>query len=62
MRAAAVKVEAEYRIPIEHHNPMEPHAAIAVWQGDKLTVFDKTQEVYGVANIWLRASACPRKT
>jgi len=48
MRAAAVKVEAEYRIPIEHHNPMEPHAAIAVWQGDKLTVFDKTQEVYGV--------------
>ncbi|MEG4344040.1 xanthine dehydrogenase family protein molybdopterin-binding subunit [Microcoleus sp. A003_D6] len=48
MRAAAVKVEAEYRIPIEHHNPMEPHAAIAVWEGDKLTVFDKTQEVYGV--------------
>ncbi|MEG4292895.1 xanthine dehydrogenase family protein molybdopterin-binding subunit [Microcoleus sp. C2C3] len=48
MRAAAVKVEAEYRIPIEHHNPMEPHAAIAVWEGDKLTVFDKTQGVYTV--------------
>jgi xanthine dehydrogenase YagR molybdenum-binding subunit len=48
MRDAPVKIEAEYRIPIEHHNPMEPHAAIAVWQGDKLTIFDKTQEVYGV--------------
>ncbi|HEX8282677.1 MAG TPA: xanthine dehydrogenase family protein molybdopterin-binding subunit [Pyrinomonadaceae bacterium] len=48
MQSAPVKVEAEYRIPIEHHNAMEPHAAIAVWQGDKLTVFDKTQEVYGV--------------
>ncbi len=48
MKSAPVKVEAEYRIPIEHHNPMEPHAAIAVWQGDKLTIFDKTQEVYGV--------------
>jgi xanthine dehydrogenase YagR molybdenum-binding subunit len=48
MRNAPVKVEAEYRIPIEHHNPMEPHAAIAVWQGDKLAIFDKTQEVYGV--------------
>jgi xanthine dehydrogenase YagR molybdenum-binding subunit len=48
MRSAPVKVEAEYRIPIEHHNAMEPHAAIAVWQGDKLTVFDKTQGVYGV--------------
>jgi len=48
MRVAPVRVEAEYRIPIEHHNPMEPHAAVAVWQGDKLTIFDKTQEVYGV--------------
>ena len=48
MRNASVKIEAEYRIPIEHHNPMEPHAAVAVWQGDKLTIFDKTQEVYGV--------------
>jgi xanthine dehydrogenase YagR molybdenum-binding subunit len=48
MKAAAVKVEAEYRIPIEHHNPMEPHAAVAVWEGDRLTVFDKSQEVYNV--------------
>ncbi len=48
MRTAPVKVEAEYRIPIEHHNPMEPHAAIAFWEGDKLTIFDKTQEVYNV--------------
>lgn len=48
MRSAAVKVEAEYRIPIEHHNPMEPHAAIAFWQGDQLTIFDKTQGVFSV--------------
>lgn len=48
MRSAPVKVEAEYRIPIEHHNAMEPHAAIAFWQDGKLTIFDKTQEVYGV--------------
>jgi xanthine dehydrogenase YagR molybdenum-binding subunit len=48
MQSAPVKIEAEYRIPIEHHNPMEPHAAVAVWQGDALTLFDKTQNVYGV--------------
>ena len=48
MRTAPVKIEGEYRIPIEHHNPMEPHAAIAFWQGDKLTIFDKSQEVYNV--------------
>lgn len=48
LRNAAVKVEAEYRIPIEHHNPMEPHAAVAFWQDGKLTIFDKTQGVYAV--------------
>jgi xanthine dehydrogenase YagR molybdenum-binding subunit len=48
LRTAPVKIEAEYTIPIEHHNPMEPHGAIAYWQGDKLTVFDKTQGVYVV--------------
>ncbi len=48
LKDAPVKVEAEYIIPIEHHNPMEPHGAIAYWQDGKLTVFDKTQEVYNV--------------
>ncbi len=48
MGQAPVTVRAEYRIPIEHHNPIEPHAAIAVWEGDQLTIFDKTQNVYGV--------------
>jgi xanthine dehydrogenase YagR molybdenum-binding subunit len=48
LKNAAVKIEAEYRIPIEHHNPMELHAAVAFWEGEKLTIFDKTQDVYGV--------------
>ncbi len=43
-----VKIEAEYTIPIEHHNPMEMHGAIAFWEGDKLMIFDKSQGVYGV--------------
>ena len=45
---AAVKIEAEYTIPIEHHNPMELHGAIAVWEGEKLKIFNKTQGVKGV--------------
>lgn len=48
LKSAEVTVDAEYSIPIEHHNPMEPHAAIAIWEGEQLTVFDKTQNVYGV--------------
>lgn len=45
LQSAPVKIEAEYTIPIEHHNPMELHGAIAVWEGDKLTLFNKTQGV-----------------
>ncbi len=43
---AAVKVSAEYYIPMEHHNPMEPHGAVAFWSEGKLNIFDKTQNVY----------------
>ncbi|MBC7873573.1 MAG: xanthine dehydrogenase family protein molybdopterin-binding subunit [Ferruginibacter sp.] len=43
-KTAAVRVEAEYILPMETHNPMELHATIAVWEGDdKLTVYDKSQ-------------------
>ena len=41
--AAAVRVDATYRTPAEHNYPMEPHATIAAWQGDTLTLYDATQ-------------------
>jgi xanthine dehydrogenase YagR molybdenum-binding subunit len=49
-KSAPVTIEAKYTIPIEHHNPMEPQGAIAFWQGDKLSIFDKSQWVYNVRN------------
>ncbi|HLJ97864.1 MAG TPA: xanthine dehydrogenase family protein molybdopterin-binding subunit, partial [Gemmataceae bacterium] len=42
---AAVRVEGTYTIPTEHHNPMEPHATVARWDGPKLTLYEKTQGV-----------------
>ena len=45
--SGAVKVDATYITPIEHHNPMEPHATIAAWNGDKLTVWTATQGISG---------------
>lgn len=47
LAAAAAVVDAEYTTPIENHNPMEPHATIAAWEGDALTVWDATQSVMG---------------
>jgi xanthine dehydrogenase YagR molybdenum-binding subunit len=45
---APVRVEQTYTIPTEHHNPMERHATLAVWDGPKLTLYDKTQWVNNV--------------
>jgi xanthine dehydrogenase YagR molybdenum-binding subunit len=45
-QSAPVKIEQEYMLPTEVHNPMELHAIIAQWDADdKITVWDKTQGV-----------------
>lgn len=43
-------IEAVYETPIEHHQPMETHATIAVWEGEKLTLYNGSQIVNGAQN------------
>jgi len=58
---AAVRIKAEYRMPVEHHNPMEPFAATAVWEDDdRLTVFDKTQGPQNARNYVADVLGMPR--
>ncbi len=45
MARAAVKVDSHYDIARENHNPMEPHATVAAWTGDRLTLWSKSQFV-----------------
>ncbi|MFG3035173.1 xanthine dehydrogenase family protein molybdopterin-binding subunit [Streptomyces sp. NPDC048253] len=47
LRNAPVRLDLTYRLGRNHHNPMEPHATIARWDGNKVTVWDKTQWVVG---------------
>jgi xanthine dehydrogenase YagR molybdenum-binding subunit len=45
-KSAPIKLEQEYIVPTNTHNPMELHAIIARWDADdKITVWDKTQGV-----------------
>ena len=44
---ATTVVEHTYSTPLQTHNPMEPHATIAAWNGEKLTVYDATQYITG---------------
>jgi len=42
---AAVKVEQTYTTPDQSHAMMEPHATIAAWNGDKLTLWTSNQMI-----------------
>ncbi|MEO3890391.1 xanthine dehydrogenase family protein molybdopterin-binding subunit [Nonomuraea sp. B5E05] len=55
LAAAPVSVDLRFTTPPEHHNAMEPHATIAVWDGDHLTVHESTQNI-----AWLRTHLAQR--
>jgi xanthine dehydrogenase YagR molybdenum-binding subunit len=38
LAAAAVRVDATFDTPPQFHNPMEPHAIVAAWDGDTLSI------------------------
>ena len=48
--AASIKLTATYTQPSRHANPMEPSAILAVWNADKLTVYDSVQHLPAVQN------------
>jgi xanthine dehydrogenase YagR molybdenum-binding subunit len=59
---AEVRIEAEYAIPTQHHQPLEPHAIIAVWEADdKLIVYDKNQGVKSAQGQLAQAFKLPRE-
>jgi xanthine dehydrogenase YagR molybdenum-binding subunit len=50
--AAPVSVDGWYTTPDQSHSMMEPHASIARWEGDKLTVWTSNQMIdWGVTDL-----------
>jgi xanthine dehydrogenase YagR molybdenum-binding subunit len=46
---AHTTMDVQYTTPVQNHNPMEPHATVAVWQDEgRLTLYDATQGIFGV--------------
>jgi len=50
--SAAVRFEARYSTPTQHHNPIELFTVTCAWDGDHLTIFEPSQFMAGI-----RASA-----
>ncbi|MDR6858746.1 aldehyde oxidoreductase molybdenum-binding subunit PaoC [Variovorax guangxiensis] len=50
--AAPVQLDATYTTPDESHAMMEPHASIAAWKGEKLTIWTSNQMIaWGVGDV-----------
>jgi xanthine dehydrogenase YagR molybdenum-binding subunit len=43
LAAAAKRIEAVYETAPQYHNPMEPHAIVAAWDGDTLSIDTPSQ-------------------
>ncbi len=48
LRRAPVAITETYRVPAALHQSLEPHASVAAWHGDRLTVYDSTQGIFRV--------------
>ncbi len=48
--SAPVTVDAAYSTPTQHHNPIELFSTTAVWDGPNLTLYEPTQNLYGIKN------------
>lgn len=54
-----VTLEATYTTATELHTPMEPHAVIAQWQGEALTVYEASQWVMGSQRTYAELFGIP---
>jgi len=48
LAGAAVKIDARYSTPTQHHNPMELFTTTCVWDGPRLTVYEPSQSMWGL--------------
>lgn len=60
LKTASVKIEETYTTPVYHHNAMEPHATIALWQGETLLMYDATQSVAGTKSLMSAMLGVPK--
>ncbi|MBY4895943.1 aldehyde oxidoreductase molybdenum-binding subunit PaoC [Cupriavidus sp. AU9028] len=59
--AAPVQLDATYTTPDQSHAMMEPHASIARWQGDRLTLWTSNQMVNWSRGDVARTLGIPRE-
>jgi CO/xanthine dehydrogenase Mo-binding subunit len=59
LAAAEVTVTREVRTPCALHTALEPHASVAEWDGDRVTIWESTQGIYRVRENVARGLGIP---
>ncbi|MCX5754823.1 MAG: xanthine dehydrogenase family protein molybdopterin-binding subunit [Gemmatimonadetes bacterium] len=60
LKAADVTVTREYRTPVQLHSALEPHVAVAEWEGDRVTIWESTQGIFRVREGVAEALGIPQ--
>ena len=58
---APIKVDASYVTPVETHNPIEMHATLATWDGDKVILYETSQGVWNAKLAMAQILGVPRE-
>lgn len=60
-QSAPVQVDQTYVTPTEVHNPIELHATVAAWEGDKLTLYETSQAVVNHREVLYQMLGVPKE-
>jgi xanthine dehydrogenase YagR molybdenum-binding subunit len=58
---AAVKLDQTYVTPTETHNPIELQAATAIWDGEKLTLYEESQAIFNMRSVLAQMFGLPKE-
>ena len=61
LAGAATRVDATYETPAFHNHPMEPHASMARWDDEGLTVYESTQAPFQTAEVLAEIFGLPHE-
>jgi len=60
-QSAAVKIDQTYVTPTEVHNPIELHATVAAWDGDKVTLYETSQAILNHRDVLCQMLGVPKE-
>lgn len=59
--SAPVKLDQTYVTPAETHNPIELQGAIAMWDDDKLTIYEESQAIFNMRTVLAQMFGLPKE-